>query len=112
MADLDDLRRLALALPETEEGTHFRLVDFKVRGKGFAGLLPNGRAGVSVPAEQVPALVAEHAGLTELRRFDKVIGVELDLGEVEEGLLGRLVELAWRSRAPKRVVAAWEAGSR
>ena len=54
MADLDDLRRLALALPETEEGTHFRLVDFKVRGKGFAGMLPNGHAGLSVAAEQVP----------------------------------------------------------
>lgn len=112
MADLDDLRRLALALPETEEGTHFRLVDFKVRGKGFAGMLPNGHAGLSVAAEQVPALVTEHPVLTELRRFDKVIGVELDLREVDVDLLGRLVELAWRTRAPKRVVAAWEAGNR
>jgi hypothetical protein len=109
MADVEDLRRLALAFPEAAEGTHFRLVDFKVRGKGFAGLLPNGNAGVSIDPAEVPALVAGDPALTELRRFDKVIGVEVDLAKVSGDRLARLVELAWRHRAPKRLVAAWEA---
>ncbi|MFB9838416.1 hypothetical protein [Actinoallomurus acaciae] len=48
----------------------------------------------------------EHPALAGLRRFDKVIGVELDLEEADVDLLARPVELAWRTRAPKRVVAA------
>jgi hypothetical protein len=110
MADIEDLRRAALALPETAEGTHFGLVDFKVRGKGFAGLLPNGNVGFSADASQVADLVAANPALVELRRFDKVIGVEADLAKLDGSELVRLVELAWRAKAPKRLMAAWEAG--
>lgn len=110
MADLEDLRRMALALPETTEGTHFRWVSFKVRDKGFAGLLPNGNAGISVDPAQAPALADEDPALTVLRRFDKVIGVEAELAGVSDARLAELVELAWRHHAPKRLVKDWEAG--
>ncbi len=38
MTTLAQLRKAALALPETEEGTHFGMVAFSVRGKGFASV--------------------------------------------------------------------------
>lgn len=36
MADIETVRRLALALPEVEEGTWFRTPAWKVRKKSFA----------------------------------------------------------------------------
>ncbi len=35
MADWDDLRRLALALPDTSEGTSWGSAHWRVHGKGF-----------------------------------------------------------------------------
>jgi hypothetical protein len=37
MATWDDVRELALALPDVEEGTAWRKLAFRVRGKFFAG---------------------------------------------------------------------------
>ncbi|MFH9060428.1 hypothetical protein ACH4GM_04270 [Streptomyces coeruleorubidus] len=43
MTTVTQLRKAALALPEAEEGTHFGMVAFAVRGRGFASVTKDGR---------------------------------------------------------------------
>ena len=38
MTTLSQLRKAALALPEVEEGSHFGMVAFSVRGRGFVSV--------------------------------------------------------------------------
>jgi hypothetical protein len=53
MSTRDELRDHAKTLPEVEEGTHFRLPAFRVRGSVFAVLQPDDYAVLHVDAETV-----------------------------------------------------------
>jgi hypothetical protein len=107
MADIEDLRDIALALPETTVGTHFRLASYQVSGKNFITIHKDGRLNMSIDPARVADIVAENpAVFAELRRFDKPIGITVDLAKVRRKRLAELVELAWRSQAPKNLVAA------
>jgi hypothetical protein len=64
MTTLARLRRAALALPEVEEGTHFGMVAFAVRGKGFASLTTDGRVQLQLPDDVADAAVAAHPTAT------------------------------------------------
>ncbi len=57
-------RRIALALPETEERAHMKHPDFRVRGKIFAtlGYPTKDNAMVKVTPETQAALIAEYPG--------------------------------------------------
>lgn len=104
MTTADDVRALALALPEVTEGTHFRLTAFRVRGRSFVSVEPDGtHAMFSLDPPQVRAAVAE--GAEEVRRGDQVLGIRVALADVPAERLARLVELAWRGRAPRTLVA-------
>lgn len=110
MADVDDLRRMALALPETTEGTHFHLASFQVRGRNFGVIEKDGHLLLSVEPTQVPALIAEDPdAFGEVRRFDRLIGLRADPAKLPEQRLAQVVELAWRHKAPKKLVAAKDA---
>jgi hypothetical protein len=113
--DLNAVREWALALPETEEVTHFRLPAFKVRGKLFAGPCKDGTVIVSLAQPDAAAVAAEDS-----ETFEEVwrsggpngrifVGLRVDLGRVERERLGALIEQAWRHRAPRRLVAAHDA---
>ncbi|QKG19622.1 MmcQ/YjbR family DNA-binding protein [Actinomadura verrucosospora] len=114
MVTLDDIRRSALALPETEEATHFRLPSFKVRGRPFAGVEKGEATAVfSVTEEEAAAAVAADPAVFEevwrtagTRIF---VGLRADLAKVTGERVAELVEHAWRNKAPKRVVAAYDA---
>lgn len=107
MTTLDRVRRAALALPEVDEGTHFGMVAFSVRGKGFASVTKDGgRLQLQLPAEQVEAVVADHPGAEPVVRAGTPIGVSLPLAGLDTDALDRLLERSWASRAPKRLVAA------
>lgn len=125
MATLDDVRALALALPEAAESTSYGAVAWKVRGKTFvwerplrrrdvADLealgepVPDGElVGVRVPApdkEAVLATVPAAFDIPHFRGFPAVL-VELDRIEVEE--LRELVTDGWVAQAPKRLARAY-----
>jgi hypothetical protein len=111
---LDDIRRFATAFPEVEEFTHFRLPGFTVRKKPFVGMEKGDRTAVfSVSQEEAAAAVAgDPAIYEEVWRTAATklwVGLRVDLAKVSEERVQELVKRAWRYRAPKRVVAAYDA---
>jgi hypothetical protein len=111
-ADLDTVRGLALALPETTEEDHHGRPSFRVRGKIFATLhVPHERAMLKLPRAEQLAVSEAHPGV-----FAPVPGywgergsTLVELPGADEAELAELVEEAWRHAAPKTVVRAWEA---
>lgn len=117
MVTIDDIRRIAVTFPEVEESTHFRFRQpiFSVRGKPFAG--GGGGKGelaavFSISPEEASAAVAHDPAIYEEiwrpgahRSF---VGVRVDLAKVSKKRVQDLVEHAWRHKAPKNVVSAYE----
>lgn len=102
---------MAMALPEATEEPHFDLTSFRVRGKIFVTVPPDGTsARVFVDEDEARAAVAEQPEVVEELWWGKRLsGVRVDLARADAGRLAELVEEAWRRRAPKRVVAAYDA---
>ncbi|MFI9822787.1 MmcQ/YjbR family DNA-binding protein [Streptomyces sp. NPDC052013] len=106
MTTLAQLRRYALALPEVEEGTHFGMVAFSVRGKGFVSVTKDGHVQVHLPPDETEAAVGGHPTGERLVRAGRPIGFRVPLADVDAKELNALVRAAWFSRAPKRLAAA------
>jgi hypothetical protein len=102
-----DLRRLATALPEVTEEPHFHFGSFRVRGKIFATVPPDGEfAHLFVPEPVREECLATHAHCAEALTWgQKVVGLRIDLGRVPPTLLRHLVRQAWAHKAPKRLAA-------
>jgi hypothetical protein len=107
----DDVARLALALPEATEAPHFDMASYRVRGKIFATVPPDGEhLHVFVSEEDVPAWIAgDPAAFEELRWGRKLSGVRVRLAAASPEHVAEALEDSWRRRAPKRVVAAFDA---
>ena len=101
------VRRLALALPEAIESSHFDRPDFRVRGKIFATLPKDGGAAVlkTTPANLEWLVSADEATFWDEWR-GRWLGVRLD--RVSLPTLRDLIEDAWRLAAPKRLGATLE----
>lgn len=103
--DIDEVRRFLATLPGTTEEPHFELTSARVGGKIYATWPGNGaRIHVFLDAEQTEAAVAA-IGAERLLWGSKLAGVRVDLPADVRAIL---IE-AWRRKAPKRVVAVWEA---
>ena len=122
MADADDVRRLALALPEVEE-IDCDGFDFRVGGKGFIWSYPERRQGrprvvrtdiavlfVGDEAEKQALLLGEPDVFFTAPGYDGWPLVMLRLAEVDADRLGELVTDAWRMRAPDEVAALLGSG--
>jgi hypothetical protein len=105
MAEQDDVRRLALAQPEAVEQPHFESASFRVRGKMFATLHPDGvTAALPLPVELAAELVDREAPAVSAVNWGSIRGwVRLDLPALRPGLLEQLVPAAWGRVAPKRL---------
>jgi hypothetical protein len=104
------VRRLALALPEAAEAPHHDMTSFRVAGKIFATVPPQGdRVHVFLPADEVAAYCAEFPGtVEELWWGKKLSGCRVVLTSAGAPLVRELLTESWRRRAPKKVVAAFE----
>lgn len=119
-----DVRRIALALPETSERLSRDLRQWRVRDKPFAWERPLRRADVEALGETAPddpilgarvehlgakdALLANDAGVFfTTPHFDgyPAILVRLDRIAVED--LDEVIVEAWLARAPKRLAKAY-----
>lgn len=106
MTTLAQLRKAALGLPETEEGTHFGMVAFNVRGKGFASVTSDGITHLHLSETDADKALSRYPPAERLVRMGKPIGIRIPLGEIGGKDLNELVEQAWASRAPKRLISA------
>jgi len=109
--DLDSIRRLALALPEAHEAPHFDLTSFRVGSKIFAmAPLDGDVVRIFVDESEAEACVAEGLAGAELPLWgEKILGVGVTLSTADSGRVAELLEESWRRRAPKRLVAAFDA---
>ncbi len=102
-----ELRDIAMALPGVVETTNFRLPAFTVAGKGFVTVERGGTSAILAVGEaEASQLAAAEPQLYEVvRRNEKVfVGVRVhDVGAVPADRLRRLVEAAWRTKAPKNL---------
>lgn len=105
MTTLAQLRKAALALPEVEEGTHFGMVAFTVRGKGFASVTKEQHVRLQMPDDVAEQALTELPTAERLVRMGTPIGVQVPLADVNGQVLNRLVRAAWARRAPKRLAA-------
>jgi len=117
MADADDVRRLALALPYVAEVDSDGF-DFRVADKGFVWSYPERRPGkkrlirtdiavlfVGDEAEKQALLLGEPEVFFTTPGYDGWPLVMLRLAEVDVERLRELVTDAWRMRAPDALVS-------
>ena len=117
MANAEDVRRLALALPHVVEIDSDGF-DFRVGGSGFIWSYPERRPGqprrirtdvavlyVGDEAEKQALLLGEPRLFFTAPGYDGWPLVMLRLAEVDTGRLAELVTDAWRMRAPETLTA-------
>jgi hypothetical protein len=102
----EDFRRLALALPEAEEKSHFEHPDFRLRDKIFASLKNARIAVVKLTLEQQDVMAT-----AEPEVFSAVSGgwgakgwTEIYLEFADEAALQSALRAAWRNVAPKNML--------
>ena len=124
MADAEDVRRLARALPDVEEIDSDGF-DFRVAGKGFAWSYPERRPGkprvirtdiavlyVGDEAEKQALLLGEPRLFFTTSGYDGWPLVMLRLAEVDTARLAELITDAWRMRAPDPLESELDADPR
>ena len=101
--NLEQVRRYALSLPEVTEQPHFDYASFRVRGKIFVTVPPDGRhLHVFVGEEQRELALAVHATcLEKLWWGGKVVGLRVDLAKADGKAVKELMRQAWARKAPK-----------
>jgi hypothetical protein len=124
MADWDDVRRIALALPETTEETSRERAHWRVRDKGFVWERPLRKSdlkalGDSAPEGPILGVRVEHLGAKEAMlasepdvffttpHFDGYPAVLVQLDRIPLDELREIITEAWLARAPKRLADAY-----
>ncbi len=103
-----EVRRFAMALPETTEEPHFEYSSFRIRGKIFVTVPPDGEhIHVFVgDDEREQALAAHPSFLEKLVWGGSVRGLRVRLSKASPKVVNHLVRSAWMRKAPKRLAAA------
>ena len=110
----NDFRRMALALPETEERSHMSHPDFRVAGKIFAtlGYPDKSRGMVKLSPEEQHYFSKDYSDV-----FVPVKGAwgrrgatSVHLKAAKKDALRKAIQAAWRNTAPKRLSEQLDAG--
>ena len=124
MASWDDVRRIALALPETSERVSRNLRQWQVKDKGFVWERPLRRADLEALGDDAPDgpilgarvehLVAKEALLADdpavyftTPHFDGYPAILVRLDRIAAPELEELLVEAWLCRAPRRLATGY-----
>ncbi len=107
MIALSQIRTIALALPQVEEGPPVpaarRIASFKVAGKSFVGVESGGAAmTVSLPENVAKPFSAESPeAYQEIWRHGKTfMGLRVDLSRVPARRVRELIQKSWKHNRP------------
>jgi hypothetical protein len=129
MATWDDVERLALALPETSEGTSWGQRAWKVKGKTFVWERPLRKADYDALGDDAPdgpilgaqvehelakeALIADDPEVFfTTPHFDGYAAILVRLDKVTVEDLEEVIVEAWLNRAPKRLAREYASTER
>jgi hypothetical protein len=124
MATWDDVRRIALALPETSERVSRDLAQWRVKDKGFVWERPLRRSDLEALGDDAPdgpilGARVEHVGAKEALladdpgvffttpHFDGYPAILVRLDRISLDDLDEVIVEAWLARAPKRLARAY-----
>jgi hypothetical protein len=107
-----DVRAIALSLPETEERSSYGTPGFRVKDRLFARIREEGVLVVWVAdeGEKEFLLRADPETFFTIPHYDGHASVLVRLAAVDRDELAELLTDAWRTRAPRRVAEAFDAG--
>ncbi len=102
----ETFRKLALALPDTEEKSHFGQPDFRVRNKIFAGFTTKGTAHVKLTLEQQSFVCESERGIATPipGGWGNQGWTEIDQSKAAKDLLRSLLLMGWKNVAPKALL--------
>jgi hypothetical protein len=111
VATEDDVRAIALSLPETVERPSYGTPGFRVRDRLFARIRQPGvlLVRVSDEGEKDFLIRAEPDKFFTTPHYDGYPSVLVRLAAVDRRELAELLADAWRVRAPKRLADAFDA---
>jgi hypothetical protein len=106
----DDVRAIALALPETEERPSYGTPGFRVRDRLFARIREPGVLVLRLTDEGEKDFLirAEPAKFFSTPHYDGHPSVLVRLAAVDREELRELLTDAWRARAPKRLADGFD----
>ncbi len=106
MMDDTSFRRIALALPGTEEKSHFGKADFRARDRIFASLPEPSRGVIKLTPDEQRVMAGAEPGV-----FASVKGgwgrqgwTSVDLANADEPTLAGALRTAWRNVAPAKLI--------
>jgi hypothetical protein len=108
---VDDVRRLAVSLPRTEERLVRDRTTFRVGRIVYVAIAPDEASmGFAFPKEERAALVAAEPAkfFMPVRSDERYNWVRMWLAAVDEDEMRELVLDAWRMVVPKRVAAGYD----
>lgn len=107
VATEDDVRRIALSLPEVVEKPWYGTPGFRVKDKGFLRIRSEAEGGLVVfvedEAEKEALLASDGSKFFTTPHYDGYATVLVHLDAVDEQELTELIVDSWRQKAPARV---------
>jgi hypothetical protein len=108
MITAKEVRMLALSLPEVREEPHFDRASFRVGGKIFATIAPDGKSGMlklDLDAHEA-LLAAEPETFFSFGGFSRNGATGVRFTRVKKQVFRELLGEAWRNVAPKKLIGA------
>jgi hypothetical protein len=106
VSSYQDVRRIALALPEAVEQDHHGIASFRVRGRIFATVPDPEHVRVMFGEQEILAAVSEHPATCSPLYWGKRLACLVVLtADAPAELLRELLTDAWLRKAPKALAA-------
>jgi hypothetical protein len=114
MATEEDVREIALSLPDTIEKPSYGTPGYRVRDKGFLRIRSEAEGGLMVfvadIGEKEALLAAEPDKFFTTSHYDGHASVLVHLPAIDVDELRELITESWRLKAPARVRKAYDQG--